>query len=323
MHACMVYMHVCMCVCMSVCKSVCMHACACVCIKLSGLAPAAWRRGAFCARTHTHTLRHTHTQTQTQTHTHTQTHDLGVCRQEWARYFKHHLTHDPHGQQAVSKSDGGGGGGGGDLHNKAGQDTLRADGQRVALRRYLTPQEQQQVCLTEWMDMHVACTWTHGVCARVRVRAPAVCVCVCVFVCVCVRACVCLCDQCDRVLGARSWTHGLCAARNEREKARAEIRTHSSHAQRRTHKEREGARERAFQCRGNRPEEVTREIRRSVECRQLAGARAGGAGEVGRCRAWAGAAGDWAVESEVFVFPKRTFRALTACREMATRRDQG
>ena len=244
MHACMVYMHVCMCVCMSVCKSVCMHACACVCIKLSGLAPAAWRRGAFCARTHTHTLRHTHTQTQTQTHTHTQTHDLGVCRQEWARYFKHHLTHDPHGQQAVSKSDGGGGGGGGDLHNKAGQDTLRADGQRVALRRYLTPQEQQQVCLTEWMDMHVACTWTHGVCARVRVRAPAVCVCVCVFVCVCVRACVCLCDQCDRVLGARSWTHGLCAARNEREKARAEIRTHSSHAQRRTHKERERARER-------------------------------------------------------------------------------
>ena len=196
--------------------------------------------GILRARTHTHI----HTHTYTHTHTHTQTHDLGVCRQEWARYFKHHLTHDPHGQQAVSKSDGGGGGGGGDLHNKAGQDTLRADGQRVALRRYLTPQEQQQVCLTEWMDMHVACTWTHGVCARVRVRAPAVCVCVCVFVCVCVRACVCLCDQCDRVLGARSWTHGLCAARNEREKARAEIRTHSSHAQSRTHKERERQRER-------------------------------------------------------------------------------
>ena len=52
---------------------------------------------------------------------------------------------------------------------------------------------------------------------------------------------------------------------------------------------------------------MTREARRSVACRQLTGARAGGAGEEGRCLTWAGAVGGRAVESEVLVFSTRCF----------------
>ena len=244
MHACMHAWYICMSVCVSVCLyvslSVCMHVRVCV----SNCPDSLLLHGAggHFARARTHT--HTHIQKHTHKHTHTRTHDLGVCRQEWARYFKHHLTHDPHGQQAVSKSDGGGGGGGGDLHNKAGQDTLRADGQRVALRRYLTPQEQQQVCLTEWMDMHVACTWTHGVCARVRVRAPAVCVCVCVCLCVCacVRVCVCVINVTVCWVHVRGRT--AYAPREMRERKHARRYAHIAHMRRGARTKRGSERER-------------------------------------------------------------------------------